>query len=57
METITTYVEDLRSLLNNSSITEKKSFIKSFVKEVRIREDEATLTYTIPLSARPTIGA
>ena len=31
---------------------EKKSFIKSFVKEVRVTRDKVLLNYTIPLSAK-----
>jgi site-specific DNA recombinase len=54
IETITTYVEDLRNLLNNSSLTDKKSFIKSFIKEVRVRGDEVTLNYTLPISGKLT---
>ncbi len=31
LETVTQYVADLHNLLNDSTLTEKKSFIKSFV--------------------------
>ena len=30
------YVEDLRNLLSDSSLAEKKSFIKSFIKEIKV---------------------
>jgi len=36
LETVIDYVEDLRNLLEESPLTERKSFIKSFVKEVRV---------------------
>ena len=36
-------------VLTNSSISEQKAFIRSFVKEVRIMGGEALLTYTTPL--------
>jgi DNA invertase Pin-like site-specific DNA recombinase len=49
LEVVTRYVEDLRGLLTSSSLAERKSFIKSFVKEVRVTDDEAILTYTMPL--------
>ncbi len=50
LETVTRYVNDLRNLLNESSIAERKSFIKSFVKEIVVTADKAELKYTIPLS-------
>ena len=43
-------MNDLRNLLKGSSITERKSFIKSFVKEVVVTGNNAMLKYTIPLS-------
>ena len=52
METVTHYVEDLRSLLNESSLTEKRSFIRSFVKEVKVTGNQVLLTYTIPMSSK-----
>ena len=50
LETVTQYVNELRALLTESSIAERKSFIKSFVKEVVVTGDKAELKYTIPLS-------
>ena len=43
---------DLRDLLNESSISERKTFIRSFVKEVKVTGDEALLNYTIPMLPR-----
>ena len=42
----------LHSLLSESTLAERKSFIKSFVKEVAVTGSEALLTYNIPLSVR-----
>jgi len=39
-------------VLSDNSLAERKSSIKSFVKEVRVTGDEALLTYTIPLPPR-----
>ena len=36
MEMVMGYVEDLRGLLSQRSLSEQKAFIRSFVKEVRI---------------------
>jgi len=54
METVKSYVEDLRNLLEESPMAERKSFIKSFVKEVRVTGTEVLLSYNIPLSAGST---
>ena len=51
-EIVKSYVDDLRNLLNNSSLAERRAFIRNFVKEVKVTEDKVLLTYTIPLSPR-----
>ncbi len=43
------YVDDLSDILKEGSLTERKTFIKSFVKEIRVTGNEAVLTYSIPL--------
>ncbi len=48
-ETVTRYVEDLRNLLSESPLAARKSFIRSFIKEVTVTGDEVLLTYTIPM--------
>ena len=47
--TVTSYVSDLHYLLNESSLAERKSFVRSFVKEVKVTGDEVLLTYTMPM--------
>lgn len=49
MEMVTRYVEDLRGLLSQGSLSEQKTFIRSFVKEVRVMGKEVLIIYTIPL--------
>ena len=49
-EIVKSYVDDLRNLLNNSSLAKRRAFIRSFVKEVKVTGDEVLLTYTMPLS-------
>jgi site-specific DNA recombinase len=51
-ETVARYVADLHDLLNESSLAERKSFVRSFVKEVKVTGNEALLTYTIPMLPR-----
>ena len=41
-------VSDLREVLERGSLAEKKAFIWSFVKEIRITGDDVKLTYTMP---------
>jgi len=43
------YADDLRNLLAKSSITEQRSFLKSFVERIEVDESEAKLYYTIPM--------
>ena len=43
------YADDLRSLLAKSSITEQRSFLKSFVERIEVDESEAKVYYTIPM--------
>ena len=50
METVTQYVADLHNLLNDSTLTEKKSFIKSFVGEVRVTGTKVLLAYNLSVS-------
>ncbi len=51
-ETVTRCVSELRDLLSESSLAERKSFIRSFVKEIIVTGDEVLLTYTIPMLPR-----
>ena len=51
-ETVTHYVADLRSLLSESPLAERKSFVRSFVKEVQVTGDEVLVKYTLPMLAK-----
>ena len=46
---VTAYVEDLRNVLSESPLAERKSFVRSFVKEVKVTGDEVLVTYTKPM--------
>ncbi len=48
-ETVARYISDLRNLLSESPLAERKSFFRSFVKEVKVTGGEVLLTYTIPM--------
>jgi hypothetical protein len=51
MDTVTQCLNVLRDVLNSSEITERKSFIRSFVKAVRVKDAEVSLDYTTDLLA------
>ena len=56
VETITIFGQDMSRFLTESPITESKAFIRSFVKEIAIRPDSATIRYTIPMPKDSPIG-
>ena len=43
------YVADFREFLREGTFPERKALIRNFVKGIEIVDDEATLTYTIPM--------
>ena len=49
-EVLSLYVNDLRKLLMVSELTEERAFIRSFVQDIKVVGDEATLTYLMPLN-------
>jgi site-specific DNA recombinase len=49
LNAIVAYVEDLKTILMDSPLTERRAFIRNFVKEVKVTGDEVLLSYTIPL--------
>jgi site-specific DNA recombinase len=49
MESIANCVDDLRELLKEGSMSERRTFIKGFVKEVKVTGNEVVLSYTMPI--------
>ncbi|MXY87386.1 MAG: hypothetical protein F4Y92_00790 [Dehalococcoidia bacterium] len=49
VETITAYAKDMSQFLATSELTELKAFIRSFVKEIAVAPDAATIRYAIPV--------
>ena len=43
------YVDDLRGLLERSSIIEQRGFLKSFVDRIEVGDAELNVYYTIPM--------
>ena len=48
-KTVKEYAGDLRDLLTKSSITEQRSFLKSFVERIDVDDFEVKVYYTIPM--------
>ena len=48
-ETVRPFIEELRALLSESPLAEKRSFIRGFVSEVKVTGDQVVLTYTLPV--------
>lgn len=48
-EVVREYVQDLKKLLEESSIVEQKAFLKSFVERIEVGDSEAKVVYTIPM--------
>ena len=40
---------DLRDLLETGSLAERKTFVRSFVTEVKVTGDDVSITYTLPM--------
>ena len=43
------YVEDLRQFIDSTDLLERRAFIKSFVKEIRVTGNEGRIKYTFPI--------
>ncbi|MBM4445135.1 MAG: recombinase family protein [Chloroflexi bacterium] len=50
-ETVGRYVGDMKELLSESTIADRRSLVKSFVKEVKVTGSDVLLTYTSPMAA------
>ena len=56
VDTIAAFAEDMSEFLMTSEITESRAFIKSFVKEIKVKPGKATVYYTIPMPQDSPIG-
>ena len=48
-EEVRKYVEDLHQFIDSNELTERRSFIKSFVKEIKVMGTEGRIRYTFPI--------
>ncbi|MFP3975662.1 MAG: recombinase family protein, partial [Dehalococcoidia bacterium] len=49
MATVKAYASDLRTLLEESELTERKSFLRSFVERITVDHDRVTIRYRLPM--------
>ena len=49
VNTITTYAQDLSTYLKESELTERRSFIESFVREIVVQPGATVVRYSIPM--------
>lgn len=52
MDTLKTYVEDLTDLLMNNTILNRKLFLKSFIKKIKVNYPRLDVEYTFPLPTK-----
>ena len=48
-EIVRKYVEDLRQFIDGSELSERRSFIKGFVEEVKVVGNDGLIRYTFPI--------
>ena len=46
---VKSYTRDLKSLLEESDITERKAFLRSFIRRIEIDKDKVMVHYHLPL--------
>ena len=46
---MTDYVTEMQEILRNSSLTERRAFIRSFVQEIKVTGNEVLMTYSPPI--------
>ena len=51
IEIISGYVNDLHDLFKEGSLSERRAFIRSFVREIKVTGNEVVLNYTMPFLA------
>jgi hypothetical protein len=50
--TVARYVAELHDFLSRGDLAERKAFVRTFVKEVKVTGDQVMLTYTMPMAPR-----
>ena len=45
------YIDDFMALLEEGTIAEKRAFVRGFVRQLTVKDEVATLEYTLPLAS------
>ena len=53
LATVQAYAADLRNILEESEFTDRKAFLRSFIKKIVVEREQVTVTYKLP---QKTIG-
>ena len=48
-EAVNSYVTDLRNILDESEVAQRKAFLRSFVKKIIVEKDKARIQYNLPV--------
>jgi len=49
LKSVMGYVDNLRNILDEGTPQERKAFIRSFVRSIKVRGDDAKLSYMMPV--------
>ncbi len=49
-EIVDHYVKDMRRVLEESELTEKRAFLRGFVKRIDVTDGEGIMTYVMPIN-------
>jgi site-specific DNA recombinase len=49
LNAMTGYVAELQEILKEGTLAERRAFIRSFIKEIKVTGDEALMTYSPPI--------
>jgi site-specific DNA recombinase len=49
VDIVKTYAGDLRALLNQADITERKAFLRSFISRIEVNKKQVTIHYNLPI--------
>ncbi len=48
-EVVKSYAQDLQSLLEEADFTERKTFLRSFIKRIVVNKKQVTIYYNLPI--------
>ncbi len=49
VEMVKTYAQDLRAMIEEASLTERKAFLRSFIKRIEIHGDQVRVAHKLPM--------